>query len=75
MSNKIYDLLKFCGLIIVPVVNFIFLILTTTGKLDSGIATPIIGGLDVLIGAIVTAANEVWKRKQDTIILGDGKEG
>jgi hypothetical protein len=43
--------------------------------MDSGIATPIIGGLDVLIGAIVTSANEVWKRKQDTIILGDGKEG
>lgn len=58
-----------------PIVNFIFLILTTTGKMDSGIATPIIGGLDVLIGAIVTSANEVWKRKQDTIILGDGKEG
>ena len=71
----VYDVLKFCGLIIVPVVNFIFLILTTTGKMDSGIATPIIGGLDVLIGAIVTSANEVWKRKQDTIILGDGKEG
>ena len=65
MSDKVYDLLKFCGLIIVPIVNFIFLILTTTGKLDSGIATPILGGLDVLIGAIVTASNEVWKRKNN----------
>ncbi len=64
MSNKVYDVLKFLGLIIVPVCNFIFLILTTTGKIDSEIVTPIIGGLDVLIGAVVTAANEVWKRKQ-----------
>ena len=61
----VYDLLKFLALIIVPIVNFIFLILTTTGKLDSGIATPILGGLDVLIGAIVTASNEVWKRKNN----------
>lgn len=65
MSDKVYDLLKFFGLIIVPIVNFIFLILTTTGKLDSGITTPILGGLDVLIGAIVTASNEVWKRKNN----------
>ena len=65
MSDKVYDLLKFFGLIIVPIVNFIFLVLTTTGKLDSGITTPILGGLDVLIGAIVTASNEVWKRKNN----------
>lgn len=65
MSDKVYDLLKFLALIIVPVVNFIFLILTTTGVMDSGITTPIIGGLDVLVGAIVTAANEVWKRKNN----------
>lgn len=65
MSDKVYDLLKFLALIIVPVVNFIFLILTTTGVMDSGITTPIIGGLDVLIGAIVTASNEVWKRKNN----------
>jgi hypothetical protein len=65
MSDKVYDLLKFLALIIVPVVNFIFLILTTTGVMDSGITTPIIGGLDVLVGAIVTAANEVWKRKKE----------
>lgn len=65
MSDKVYDLLKFLALIIVPVVNFIFLILTTTGVMDSGITTPIIGGLDVLVGTIVTASNEVWKRKKE----------
>ncbi len=65
MSNKTYDILKFAALIIVPIVNFIFLVLTALGKLEAGIATVILGGLDALVGAIVTAANEVWKRKQD----------
>lgn len=67
MSNKTYDILKFAALIIVPIVNFIFLVLTALGKLEAGIATVILGGLDALVGAIVTAANEVWKRKNEEI--------
>ena len=48
MSNKTYDILKFVALIIVPIVNFIFLVLTSLGKIDGGIATVILGGLDAL---------------------------
>ena len=32
MSNKTYDILKFVALIIVPIVNFIFLVLTPQMK-------------------------------------------
>ena len=31
MSDKVYDILKFIALTIVPLVNFVFLILTTCG--------------------------------------------
>lgn len=64
MSNKTYDMLKFIALIIVPVVNFIFLILTTAGIMDATTAATIIAGLDVLVGAIVSAAKQVWNKQQ-----------
>lgn len=64
MSNKTYDILKFIALIIVPVVNFIFLILTTVGIMDATTAATIIAGLDVLVGAIVSAAKQVWDKQQ-----------
>lgn len=64
MSNKTYDILKFIALIIVPVVNFIFLILTTAGIMDATTAATIIAGLDVLVGAIVAAAKQVWDKEQ-----------
>lgn len=64
MSNKTYDILKFIALIIVPVVNFIFLILTTAGIMDATTAATIIAGLDVLVGAIVSAAKQVWDKEQ-----------
>lgn len=64
MSNKTYDILKFIALIIVPVVNFIFLILTTFGVMDATTAATIIAGLDVLVGAIVSAAKQVWDKQQ-----------
>ena len=64
MSNKTYDILKFIALIIVPVVNFIFLILTTAGIMDATTAATINAGLDVLVGAIVSAAKQVWDKQQ-----------
>lgn len=64
MSNKTYDMLKFIALIIVPVVNFIFLILTTAGIMDATTAATIIAGLDVLVGAIVSAAKQIWNKQQ-----------
>jgi len=64
MTNKTYDILKFIALIIVPLVNFIFLILTTAGIMDATTASTIIAGLDVLVGAIVSAAKQVWDKQQ-----------
>ena len=64
MSNKVYDFLKFMALTIVPLVNFIFLILTTTGVMDAQIATTIIGGLDALVGAIVAAAKAIYDKNK-----------
>lgn len=64
MSNNVYDILKFIALIIVPVVNFIFLILTTAGVMNATTAATIIAGLDVLVGAIVSAAKQIWDKEQ-----------
>lgn len=64
MSNNVYDILKFIALIIVPVVNFIFLILTTAGVMNATTAATIIAGLDVLVGAIVSAAKQIWDKQQ-----------
>lgn len=64
MSNNVYDNLKFIALIIVPVVNFIFLILTTAGVMNATTAATIIAGLDVLVGAIVSAAKQIWDKQQ-----------
>lgn len=64
MSDTMYNWLKFAALTIVPIVNFIFLILTTCGIMDATMAATIIAGLDVLVGAIVTAAKKVWENKQ-----------
>lgn len=64
MSNQTYDILKFIALIIVPVVNFIFLILTTAGIMEATTAATIIAGLDVLVGAIVSAAKQIWDKEQ-----------
>lgn len=64
MSDTMYNWLKFAALTIVPIVNFIFLILTSCGVMDGQLATTILGGFDVLVGAIVTAAKKVWENKQ-----------
>ena len=44
--------------------NFIFLILTTFGVMDATTAATIIAGLDVLVGAIVSAAKQLWDKQQ-----------
>ena len=64
MSDTLYNWLKFAALTIVPICNFVFLILTACGVIDTVLASTIIGGLDVLVGAIVTAAKKVWENKQ-----------
>ena len=64
MSDKVYNILKFVALTIVPLVNFIFLILTSCGVMDGQLATTILGGFDVLVGAIVSAAKAVWDKQQ-----------
>ena len=64
MSDTLYNWLKFAALTIVPICNFVFLILTACGVIDTQLATLILGGIDVLVGAIVTAAKKVWDNKQ-----------
>lgn len=69
MSDKVYNILKFCSLIVVPIVTFIFLVLTETGVIDGSIATVILSGLDVLVGSIVTAVKSVWGKTNDIKIV------
>ena len=64
MSDTLYNWLKFAALLIVPICTFVFLVLTACGVIDTVLASTILGGIDVLVGAIVTAAKKVWDNKQ-----------
>lgn len=65
MSDKTYDLLKFISLIIIPLANFIAKCGEACGVAELATVSTILIAADVLFGAVVTAANEVYKRGQD----------
>lgn len=67
MSNRTYDNLKFAALIIIPVVTFITTMATLFGQLDNVLAAGIVSAFDVLVGSIVTIANQVYKRENGDV--------
>lgn len=65
MSDKTYDLLKFISLIIIPLANFLAKCGEACGVAELATVSTILIAADVLFGAVVTAANEVYKKGQD----------
>lgn len=67
MSNKTYDVLKWIGLITVPVITFLTAIVNIWGipMGDQIVAT--LAAADVLIGSIVAVANAQYRRKKAKI--------
>ncbi len=67
MSDKTYDVLKWIGLITVPVITFLTAIVNIWGipMGDQIVAT--LAAVDVLIGSIVAVANAQYRRKKARI--------
>lgn len=65
MSDKTYDLLKFISLIIIPLANFLAKCGEACGVAELATVSTILIAADVLFGAVVTAANEVYKKGQN----------
>lgn len=67
MSDKTYDVLKWIGLITVPVITFLTAIVNIWGipMGDQIVAT--LAAVDVLIGSIVAVANAQYRRKKAKI--------
>jgi len=68
MSNSTYDVLKWIGLIAVPVITFLTAIVNIWNIPygDQIIAT--LAAIDVLIGAIVTIAKVQYSKKHKTVV-------
>lgn len=67
MSNKTYDILKWIGLITVPVITFLTALVNIWGIPYGSQIVATLAAIDVLIGAIVAIAKNVYDRKQKNI--------
>lgn len=67
MSDKTYDILKWIGLITVPVITFLTTVVNILGLPHGDMIVSILAAADVMIGAIVAVANAQYRRKKDRI--------
>lgn len=67
MSDKTYDILKLIGLIAVPVITFLTALVDVWGIPYGPQIVATLSLIDVLIGAIVAIAKNVYDRKQKNI--------
>lgn len=67
MSNKTYDILKWISLITVPVITFLTALVNIWGIPYGSQIVATLAAIDVLIGAIVAIAKNVYDRKQKNI--------
>lgn len=67
MNDKTYDILKSIGLVAVPVITFLVAIVNiwTIPYGDQIVAT--LAAVDVLIGAVVTVAKNIYDREHNKI--------
>lgn len=63
MSNKTYDNLKTCALLILPIGTFISTLLGIWGLPGADQIQQSFIALDVLAGAVVTIAKQRWDRE------------
>lgn len=67
MSNRTYDTLKAIGLVAVPVITFLIALVNIWGFPHSAEIVASLSALDVLIGAIVTVAKNIYDRQEKDI--------
>ena len=67
MSNKTYDILKWIGLITVPVITFLTALVNIWGIPYGSQIVATLAAIDVLVGAVVAIAKNIYDRKQKNI--------
>lgn len=67
MSNRVYDCIKWIGLVAVPVITFIVAIVNIWGFPHSAEVIATLSALDVLIGSIVAIAKNQYDREHKGI--------
>lgn len=61
MNNKVYDVLKIIGLVILPIIEFITTILKIWNIPYTEQITATLIAFNVLVGALVVIANKIYK--------------
>lgn len=67
MSDKVYDTLKWIGLITVPVITFLTAVVNIWGIPMGDQIVMILAAVDVFVGAVVAIAKSQYDRKQKQI--------
>lgn len=67
MSDKMYDTIKWIGLLTVPIITFLTAVVNILGLPHGDMIVAILAAADVCIGSIVAIANSQYKRKQAQI--------
>ena len=65
MSNKTYDILKVCCLVIIPVIAFISTICEIWNVPYSQQVTATLVALDTLLGAVVKISNDIYNKNKE----------
>lgn len=67
MKNTTYDKIKFCALLIAPILTFLASLVTIWGIPYGEAITATIASLDTLVGAVVVIAKKIYegKNKED----------
>ena len=74
MSNKTYDLLKFVGLAITPIVTLITAILAALDVPNAAVITAIVAAVGTFIGDLVVIAKKIYDYKHKVEEGGDENE-
>ena len=64
MSDKTYDCIKNCALIVAPIITFLGTLVTIFQVPYMAEITAVLAALDTLIGAVVIAAKKIYEDKQ-----------
>ena len=64
MTDRTYDILKICALLVLPIGTFVATVCSIWNLPHTDEIQATFVAADVLMGAIVTIANEMWKRSR-----------
>ena len=67
MDNRTYDILKAIGLVAVPIITFLVAIVNIWNIPYGDQIVATLAAVDVLIGAIVTVAKNIYDREKNKI--------